>query len=131
MKLGHVASHSVVQIVIAWNREGLGTFPPPSREAFACNRRRCLRTRLGVINPLIVNWPRTARFHSRRSHHPPEAARRRPRHWRGMLRQAHHGAQPVEGLRHLVHLVVCAPRFLRLQPSSPPPRDPPPSASRG
>ena len=27
MKSGPVASHSVVQIVIAWNREGLGTFP--------------------------------------------------------------------------------------------------------
>src|ERR1035437_4780053 len=61
MKLGHVASHSVVQIVIAWNREGLGTFPPPSREAFACNRRRCLRTRLGVINLLIGKWPGAVR----------------------------------------------------------------------
>jgi hypothetical protein len=28
---------------------------------------------------------------------------------------AHHGAQPVEGLRHLTHLLVSAPRFLHLE----------------
>src|ERR1035437_6154084 len=39
MKLGPVASHSVVQIVIAWNREGLGTFPLPGRQAFTDSRR--------------------------------------------------------------------------------------------
>jgi hypothetical protein len=31
------------------------------------------------------------------------------RHGRGVLGQAHHGAQPVEGLRHLLHLVVRTP----------------------
>jgi hypothetical protein len=30
--------------------------------------------------------------------------------------RARHGAQPVEGLRHLIHLVVRAPRFLQLEP---------------
>jgi hypothetical protein len=39
-----------------------------------------------------------------RSRHPSAVARRGARHWRGILRQAHHGAQPVEGLRHLIRL---------------------------
>jgi hypothetical protein len=36
----------------------------------------------------------------------PRSPRRWPRHWRGILGQAHHGEQPVEGLRHLIHLTV-------------------------
>jgi hypothetical protein len=39
---------------------------------------------------------------------PSNRARRRPGHWRGILGQVHHGAQPVEGLRHLIHLVARA-----------------------
>jgi hypothetical protein len=53
---------------------------------------------------------------SHRSRHLSSVARRRARLWREILEQAHHGEQPVEGLRHLIHLVVRAPRFLRLQP---------------
>ena len=49
----------------------------------------------------------------------PAIARRGARHWRGILGPAHHGAQPVEGLRHLIHVVVRAPPFLQLQPFSP------------
>jgi hypothetical protein len=53
---------------------------------------------------------------------PPPSIPGRPsgaRHWRGVLGWAYHGAQAVEGLRKLIHLVVRAPRFLQLQPPSP------------
>jgi hypothetical protein len=51
-----------------------------------------------------------------RSRHPTAVARRGVRHWRGILGQAPRGAQPLEGLRYLIHPIVRPSRFLRLHP---------------
>ena len=46
---------------------------------------------------------------SSRSRHPSAVACRGARHLLGILGHAHRAAEPVEGLRHLIHLVVVLP----------------------